>query len=336
LPLSKEGTRVIEGLKFEASNIREAPLISLVVPVFNERDAIDAFACAIDVAIADGWPLGEAPCFEFVFVNDGSTDGSDAVIKSLCLQDSRVRLVSLSRNFGKEAALSAGLKAAKGDAVIPMDVDLQDPPELLPAMIDLWRAGAQVVNAQRADRRSDTLFKRASSQVFYKALNSLSDYPIAENVGDYRLFDRTAVDVLNQLNEHSRFNKGLFSWIGFRTETLEYTRPGRSAGETKWNVPQLVTLGLDGIVSSTTIPLRIWTIVGLVISTLAFFYATFLIIYTLVSGGDTPGYASIMAAVLFLGGLNLLSVGLVGEYVGRIAKQVRGRPLYVISDTKGF
>lgn len=333
---------LIEGLKFQAAGANcAAPFVSIVVPVLNERDAVGPFVAAIDAAIATAWrDEGDGgsttPRIEIVFVDDGSSDGTGEAIRSLRRADRRVKLISLSRNFGKEAALSAGLKAASGDAVIPMDVDLQDPPELLRPMIDRWQAGAQIVNAQRRDRNSDTLFKRSSSRLFYKMINSLADHPIAPNVGDFRLFDRVAVDALNGLTEHSRFNKGLFSWIGFRTETLEFTRPGRSIGNTKWSASKLVSLGLDGVVSSTTLPLRIWTVIGATISLLAFCYAAFLIVRTLVSGVDTPGYASLMAAVLFLGGLNLLSLGLMGEYIGRIAMQVRGRPLYIVSDTEGL
>lgn len=330
------GVPPIESLSVAATKIGDAQLVSIVVPVLNERGAIGPFIVSMDHAIAAGWPAGDAPRFEFVFVDDGSRDGTSEVVRAICTFDPRVRLVSLSRNFGKEAALSAGLRVTSGDAVVPMDVDLQDPPELLPAMIALWRDGAQIVNARRCDRRADTLLKRASSQVFYKAINALADYPIAENVGDFRLLDRAAVNVLNGMTEHSRFNKGLFSWIGFRTETLEYVRPSREIGQTKWKFSKLVSLALDGIVSSSTVPLRIWTLVGFAISITAFFYAAFVVIHTAISGVDTPGYPSIMAAILLLGGLNLLSLGLMGEYIGRIAKQVRGRPLYVVSDTAGF
>lgn len=329
---------MIEGLKFEqTSHRRQTAVVSLVVPVLNEQETVSRFVAAIDDAIVKGWIDGsEPPQFEFIFVDDGSTDATAAILKKMCRTDLRVKLVRLSRNFGKEAALSAGLKASSGDAIIPMDVDLQDPPDLLRPMIDRWRAGAQVVNAKRSDRTADTMFKRSSSKLFYKAINAFADYPIANDVGDFRLFDRAAVDALNQMTEHSRFNKGLFSWIGFRTETLEYTRPARTVGDTKWNVPKLISLALDGIVSSTTLPLRIWTAIGAIISLCAFGYAAFLIARTIIFGIDTPGYASIMAAVLLLGGLNLLGLGFMGEYIGRISKQVRGRPLYIISDTEGF
>ena len=220
--------------------------------------------------------------------------------------------------------------------MIPMDVDLQDPPDLLRPMIDCWLGGAQIVNARRIDRSSDTVLKRSSSRAFYKLFNSLADHPIASDVGDFRLLDRAAVNAVNQLGEHHRFNKGLFSWIGFRSETIEYVRPARSAGTTKWKVSKLVGLALDGIVSSTTLPLRIWTVIGASISCIAFAYAAFLVINTLVGGAETPGYASLMVAILFLGGLNLFSLGLLGEYIGRIAVQVRGRPLFIVSHTEGF
>lgn len=329
---------MIEGLTFEAApEAVTRPLVSLIVPVLNEQDAVIPFVQAIDGMVQNQWPvLEDRPRLEIIFVDDGSTDSTAAVLRGLCAGDKRVKLVQLSRNFGKEAALSAGLKASRGDAVVPMDVDLQDPPELLRPMIDRWQSGVQVVNARRCDRSSDTMFKRSSAQLFYKAINSLADHPIAEDVGDFRLFDRAAVDALNQMTEHSRFNKGLFSWIGFRTETLNYVRPQRAVGDTKWKFSKLLALAIDGIVASTTFPLRIWTILGSVISLLAFGYAGFLVIRTVLFGVDTPGYASLMAAVLMLGGLNLLSLGLMGEYIGRIAKQVRGRPLYIVADKVGF
>jgi len=207
---------------------------------------------------------------------------------------------------------------------------------LLYPMVKKWEEGAKIVNARRIDRSEDSLGKRTTSKAFYKLLNLVADYPVAEDVGDFRLLDRSAVAVINEMTERSRFNKGLFSWIGFETGTVEYARPSRNVGRTKWATAKLVTLALDGITSSTTLPLRIWTLVGALISLLAFSYGAFLIVYTMVFGSDTPGYASIMVAVLFLGGLNLLSLGILGEYIGRMAVQVRGRPLYVVSSTEGF
>lgn len=328
---------MIEDFKLHRDTATAEPLISIVVPVYNEEESVGHFAAKIKTTIATSWPATEvAPRFEIVFVDDGSRDATAAVVKSMCRIDHTIKLVSLSRNFGKEAALSAGLKAATGDAVIPMDVDLQDPPELIRPMVDAWRAGAQIVNAKRVDRSQDSWLKRTTSRLFYRTINALADQPIAVDVGDFRLLDRSAVSVLNDMTETCRFNKGLFSWIGFRTETVEYARPARHAGTTKWRVSRLVALALDGITAATTLPLRIWTIIGAVISFAAFAYAAFLIAYTVISGADTPGYTSIMVAVLFLGGLNLFSLGLMGEYVGRIAVQVRGRPLYIVAETVGF
>lgn len=318
---------------------KRLPLVSLVIPVLNEADAIGRFVEQIDQVFADptlSTNRSTAVRTEIIFVDDGSTDGTHAVITELCRTDHRIRLVSLSRNFGKEAALCAGLRAATGDAVVPMDVDLQDPPELLQPMIERWRGGAQVVNAVRIDRSDDTIFKRSSARAFYRVINWLSDEPITPDVGDFRLLDRAAVDAINRLEEHHRFNKGLFSWIGFRTETVEYARPRRAVGTSKWKMSKLLGLAIDGITSSTTLPLRIWTSIGALIACGAFAYATFLMGRTLIWGADTPGYASLMVALLFLNGLILISLGLMGEYIGRIAKQVRGRPLYIIAETKGF
>jgi glycosyltransferase involved in cell wall biosynthesis len=328
-----------EAMDFEVpSRHRKVPLISLVVPVFNEADAVAHFLTEIDAAIAQAWsdPAEQRPGFEIIFVDDGSTDGTAKVAVELCRTDRRVKLIRLSRNFGKEAALCAGLRAAGGDAVVPMDVDLQDPPELLRPMIDRWRAGAQVVNARRADRSQDGVLKRSSARAFYRLINWLADAPITPDVGDFRLLDRVAVDAVNRLEEHHRFNKGLFSWVGFETEVIEYARPRRAVGTTKWRISKLFGLAIDGIVSSTTLPLRIWTMVGAMIALAAFAYAVFLLVRVLVYGVDTPGYASLMAALLFLNGLVLFSLGLLGEYIGRIAMQVRGRPLYIVHETKGF
>ena len=320
----------------EAATPAEAYCLSLVVPVFNEQENITSFIAAVDACLLDDAADSSLLSLEYVFVNDGSRDATETVIREVAKRDSRVRLINLSRNFGKEAALSAGLRYATGHAVIPMDVDMQDPPALIPQMVALWRAGAKVVNARRADRRSDTRLKRWTSSLFYRLINRVADYEIPSNVGDFRLLDREAVDVLNNLTEHCRFNKGLFSWIGFKVETVEYSRPVRAAGTTKWNGRKLWLLALDGLTSSTTLPLRIWTGLGMLIAAGAFAYALWLIAYTVFFGIDTPGYASIMVATLMLGGLNLISLGVMGEYLGRVAVQVRGRPLFVVDSTVGM
>lgn len=316
---------------------RAAARLSLIIPVLNEEAAITPFLERSGAAVAEALALiGPGAEAEWIFVNDGSTDATEAILTTLSEKDPRIRLINLSRNFGKEAALAAGLEHASGDAVIPIDVDLQDPPEVIVEMVRLWRAGAKVVNGKRSDRSSDSRAKRLSARWFYRLYNRLADYPIPEDVGDFRLLDREAVDVVCKLSEQSRFNKGLFSWIGFRVETVEYTREVRSAGGSKWPGWKLWNLALDGIVASSTVPLRVWTYVGAFMALAAFGYALFLIFVTLVFGRDTPGFASIMVTILFLGGLNLLSLGILGEYVGRIATEVRGRPLYIVASRVGF
>ncbi|MHA6767295.1 glycosyltransferase family 2 protein [Sphingobium ummariense] len=310
--------------------------LSIVIPVYNEQDSISPFLEAARPAVARALALmGNGATVEYLFVDDGSSDRTPDILGILSRLNGDVRHIRLSRNFGKEAALAAGIDHAAGDAVIPIDVDLQDPPEVIVEMVRHWLAGAQVVNARRADRSSDGWFKRWSARSFYRILNRLSDYPIPENVGDFRLLDRQAVDVLRQLGEQARFNKGLFSWIGFRVATVDYVRAARGAGASKWRWGKLWSLAIDGITASTTMPLRIWSYVGGVVALVAMAYAGFLVVRTLVTGIDVPGYASIMVAVLMLGGLNLLSLGIIGEYLGRVAREVRQRPLYIVAETPG-
>ena len=311
--------------------------LSLIVPVFNEEGSISGFVRRItEVRSEVLLELGESAALEYVFVNDGSKDRTREILEQLSRENPEVRVVNLSRNFGKEAALSAGLHYATGSAVIPVDVDLQDPPELIVEMVRKWKGGAQVVNAKRVDRSIDTPFKRFTANTFYALMRRISDQPVHAHVGDFRLLDRQAVSALNQLSESSRFNKGLFSWIGFKVDEVEFVRAERHHGSTKWNVLNLWALALNGITSSSTLPLRIWSYLGATIALFAFAYAVVLVVYTLVTGGNMPGYASIMVAILMLGGLNLLSLGLIGEYLGRVAIEVRRRPLYIVESTRGF
>ncbi len=329
VPLNAQGGRV--------PAMTDKTRLSLILPVLNEEASIAPFLDRAGPALDQALALidGEAVA-EILFVNDGSTDATEAVITGRAARDGRIRLINLSRNFGKEAALAAGLDHATGDAVIPIDVDLQDPPEVIVDLVRAWQGGAQVVNARRNDRSSDSWAKRASARGFYRLYNKIADHPIPEDVGDFRLMDREAVEVIRKLSEQSRFNKGLFSWVGFETETVEYARAPRLAGQSKWPGWKLWSFAIDGIVSSSTVPLRIWTYLGALIALGAFGYALFLVFYTMFTGGDTPGFASIMVAVLFLGGLNMLSLGILGEYVGRIATEVRRRPLYVVASKTGF
>ena len=313
------------------------PAISLVVPVLNEEHVVVEFLTTVMPHLLQALALvGEDAKGEIVFVDDGSTDKTFSVLLKARAMQPMIRVVRLSRNFGKEAALAAGLRYAQGAAVIPLDVDLQDPPQLILEMVRRWRAGAQVVNARRADRQADHLIKSYSARLFYRLYNRVAEHPIPEDVGDFRLFDRRVVDVINVLDENDRFNKGLFSWVGFQVETIDYARPSRLTGDSKWSSWKLFRLAMDGIISSTTLPLRIWSIIGVVISCLSFLYAIFLVLLTLFTGSDVPGYSSIIVSVLFLGGLNLLSLGVMGEYVGRIAREVRRRPLFVVDKLEGF
>lgn len=302
-----------------------APDLSIVVPVFNEQNGIRPFLTEMAEALA---PLSET--IEFVFVDDGSSDATAQEVLACQKEDPRISLVVLSRNFGKDAALAAGLAQAKGKAAIPIDVDLQDSPFVIPEMVAKWREGAQIVNARRVDRKSDTAFKRNTATLYYKVFNLLAEHPIPANVGDFRLLDRKVLDVVNAFTEKSRFNKDLFSWVGFKTAEVTFERRLRHNGSTKWSFWKLWNFGLDGLFGASTVPLRAWSYIGFLLALSAFVYAGLLIVRVLLFGTDTPGYASTVVIILFFGGLNMLSVGILGEYVGRIYREVRERPLYIV------
>lgn len=301
------------------------PLLSLVVPVFNEEESIDLFLDALAPLLQrDGLR------FEIVFVNDGSRDDTLARLLDRGQGDPRIRVVNLSRNFGKEAALTAGIDHARGDVIVPMDIDLQDPPELIGPFMARWREGYDVVYGVRTLRAWDTAAKRLSAGWFYRIFNSLSPVRIPENVGDFRLVDRRAVQVLRQLPERNRFMKGLFAWVGFNAIGVPYERPQRAAGSTKFNLWRLWNFALDGVVSFSTAPLRAWFYVGVVIAAVAVLYALFIVTKVLLLGVDTPGYASLLIAVLLMGAIQLLSLGIIGEYLGRLFLEVKSRPIYVV------
>lgn len=301
-------------------------LISIVVPFYNEEEGIEHFYSAV-CSVIDGI---SGVRFEIVCIDDGSCDDTLFKLCALTDIDSRFCVIELSRNFGKEAALTAGIDKSKGDAVIPIDADLQDPPELIPVLIDEWRKGAEVVLARRRDRSSDSFLKRKTAELFYRWHNRLSIVNIPENVGDFRLMDRVVVDALKSLPERQRFMKGLFAWVGFRTVIVNYTRNPRVAGTTKFSGWKLWNFALEGITSFSTAPLKIWTYIGGIGATLTFAYASFIIMRTLIRGIELPGYASLLVAVLFFGSLQLISVGLLGEYIGRIYLETKQRPTYLI------
>ena len=310
------------------------PVLSLIVPVKDEEEAIALFVRRVSEALADVDDAA-SQSFEILFVDDGSADATMEEIRRAHSTEPRVRALSLSRNFGKEAALSAGIDHARGQAVVPMDVDLQDPPEVLGAMIAKWREGFDIVYGVRTNRETDSLPKRLTADLYYRAHNRLSNDKIPEHAGDFRLLDRKVVDVIRQMPERNRFMKGLFAWAGFRQTSVTYRRQPRQVGRTKFNYWKLWTFALDGITSASTVPLRVWSYIGGTVALLALAYAAFVVVRTLIFGVQVPGYASMMVAILFLGGLQLLSLGILGEYVGRILIEAKHRPLYVVREQVG-
>ena len=317
-----------------ASPCAAAPELTIIVPVKDEQDAIGIFVTRVRTVL-ESLDDPASSAFEILFVDDGSSDGSLAAIRLAHSADPRIRGLSLSRNFGKEAALSAGLDHARGRAVVPMDVDLQDPPEALVGMVAKWREGYDIVYGVRDNRDSDSFPKRLTADLYYRAHNWLSEDKIPEHAGDFRLLDRKVVDVIKMMPERNRFMKGLFAWAGFRSASVTYTRAPRTIGTTKFRYWRLWTLAIDGITSASTVPLRIWSYLGGIVALGALGYAVYIVIRTLTTTIEVPGYASMMVAILFLGGLQLLSLGILGEYVGRILIETKHRPLYVIRDTIG-
>ncbi|WP_129793594.1 glycosyltransferase family 2 protein [Sphingosinicella sp. CPCC 101087] len=313
-----------------------APTLSLIVPVKDEEAAIGPFIERVRPLLEGLFAGGPEPSWEIIFVDDGSEDATLAAVVQAHGRDPRVRALSLSRNFGKEAALTAGLDFAAGQAVIPIDVDLQDPPELIGAMLAKWRDGYEVVYGVRTNRQTDSLPKRLTADLYYRAHNYLSSDKIPEHAGDFRLLDRSVVEIIRAMPERNRFMKGLFAWSGFRQAAVEYERAPRAVGETKFRYWKLWTLALDGITSASTMPLRIWSYVGVVIAFVSLLYALYVAVRTVVFGSDVAGYPSLMVAILFFGGLQLISLGVLGEYVGRILIETKRRPLYVVRRKIGF
>jgi glycosyltransferase involved in cell wall biosynthesis len=309
--------------------------LSLVVPVFNEVETIDLFLERVQPILTD-LMRHRGGAFEIIFVDDGSSDGTFAKLQHVARDNAAIKVVGLSRNFGKDAALSAGLDHARGAAVIPVDVDLQDPPETIPALYAKWLEGYDAVFATRTDRSSDGFAKRFTAGAFYRVFNRIADTEIPENAGDFRLLDRSVVDALKQLPERNRFMKGMYAWVGFRQASVPMVREKRSAGSSKWPGWRLWRFALDGIIAFSTMPLRLWTYVGAFIAAADMLYALFLVLRTLILGVDTPGYASLMVVVLLMGAINLITLGIFGEYLARVYTEVKGRPLYVVRDRIGF
>ena len=307
------------------------PVLSIVAPAYNEAKNLVAFVAAITPvldAIGEPW--------ELVFVDDGSKDDTLGMLVAARTQDPRIKVVALARNFGKDVALSAGLRHARGLAVIPIDCDLQHPVEVIPAMVGKWRAGADMVIGIRTKRTEEGLFRRTTAGLYYGLMKRMTNVEIPRNAGDFRLLDRKIVDVINGMPERCRFMKGIFAWPGFKTETVEFQANTRAAGATTWSPFKLWRFALDGLFSFSTAPLKIWTYIGGLSAIGAFVYLVITLVQKLVWGIAAPGYASILIVVLFFNGLLLLSNGIQGEYIARIFEEVKGRPLFVIARTWGI
>jgi glycosyltransferase involved in cell wall biosynthesis len=311
--------------------VKPQPRLSIVVPFYNETPNIEPFfARLIPVLEATGL------AWEVVCVNDGSRDDTFDRLAALNAHDPRIKVLGLSRNFGKERALSAGLAYAQGEAVIPMDADLQHPPEVIPTLLAKWREGFDVVYAVRKDRTGQSRMSKLQAKAFYWLFDHMSEVPLPREVGDFRLLDRKVVDVINAMPERTRFMKGIFAWVGFRQTGVPYDQEERLHGETKWGFMRLLAFAFEGVVAFSDYPLRMWAVVGTVVSGFAFFYIVVRLIRTMLYGIDVPGYESIIVTILFLGGVQLITLGIIGHYLGRVFNEVKGRPLFIVRDKIGF
>jgi len=301
-----------------------------VIPCFNESDVLEGLFERLSSVLTK---LDDE--HEIIFVDDGSTDHTLVMLRELSQDDTRITILELSRNFGKEAALTAGIDAATGDAVVPMDADLQHPPELILEMIEQWRAGHDVVLARRRSREHDHPLQRRVTGWFYRGLNAIADSEIPRDVGDFRLMDRQVVEALKRLPERRRFMKGLFAWVGFRQTTVEFDVEPRAGGDSSFGGIRLWRLALEGITSFSTLPLVVWTYIGVAVAALSVFYGGWIVMKTLIFGVDLPGYASLLTAILFLGGIQLMGIGILGEYIGRIYSESKQRPIYIVRQRYG-
>jgi glycosyltransferase involved in cell wall biosynthesis len=305
--------------------------LSIVVPCYNEEIVLPHLFVRLHQVVH-----GLGLSYEIICVNDGSQDTTLATLVEFHQSNPQIKVINLSRNFGKEIALTAGIDFATGQVVVPIDADLQDPPELIGSMIKQWQEGYDIVVATRRFRHGESWLKKITATAFYRIIGAISTTPIPSETGDFRLLDRKVVDAIKRLPERTRFMKGIFVWVGFQHTSILYDRDQRYQGQTKWNYWKLWQFAMDGIASFSQVPLKIWTYIGFLIASFAFLYASFLIIRTLIFGVDVPGYASLMVTALFLGGVQLLTLGIIGEYVGRIYEEVKQRPLYLVRDCYGF
>lgn len=303
-------------------------VISIIVPCYNEQETVNRFYEEIKKVTDEVVDYA----FEFIYVNDGSKDQTASLVKELHGKDERVCLVDFSRNFGKEAAMLAGMEQAQGDAVVIMDVDLQDPPELLPKMIKLYEDGYENIYTRRRNRDGEPPIRSFFANLFYKLINRMSDVEIIDGARDYRLLSRRAVDELIKLKEANRFSKGLFQWVGYDSICLEFDHVERVAGETKWNFMKLVDYAIEGITAFSNAPLRFATYTGISIAGLSFLYLIYIFMKTMINGSTTAGWPSLVCIILFLGGIQLIFLGVIGEYIGRIYNEVKERPIYIVKE----
>lgn len=306
-------------------------LLSVVIPFYNEGPNVEALFARL-TPVLDRLDMA----WEVVCVNDGSRDDTLERLIAAHGRDGRIKVVDLSRNFGKELALSAGLAHSRGDAVVPMDADLQHPPEVLPLFIAKWREGYDVVVAARHARVGQCWKHRLFARAFYWVFDTLSDVKLPREVGDFRLMDRKVVEVINRMPERSRFMKGIFAWVGFRQAVVSYEQGQRVGGDTKWGFVKLMRFAIDGLTSFSTFPLRVWSLIGVMVSGFAFVYIVLRLLRTLLFGVDVPGYESLIVSVLFMGGLQLITLGIIGDYLGRVFEEVKGRPLFIVRSTHGL
>ena len=306
------------------------PELSIIVPLYCEESNVDHLFERLETVVHS-----LRVTYEIVCVDDGSKDNTLLRLIDHHRRNPAIKVVALARNFGKELALTAGIDHSQGQAVVPIDADLQDPPECIQALMEKWQEGYDVVYAKRNTRAGETWLKKLSANGFYRVIASMSQVPIPQDTGDFRLMDRRVVDALKRLPERTRFMKGLFAWVGYKQTFITYDRDPRHSGNTKWNYWKLWNFALDGIISFSSTPLRVWAYLGVMISVISFIYASFLVIRTLVLGIDVPGYASLMVAILFLGGVQLVSLGIIGEYLGRVYEEVKQRPLYLVREFYG-
>ncbi len=308
-----------------------SPLISILIPMHNEESNLSYLFQRLETTLQK-----ITPDYEIICVNDGSRDTTLQGLIEHHQRNPRIKAINLSRNFGKEIALSAAIDYASGQTAVPIDADLQDPPELIAEMIELWRQGFDVVYAVRQSRKGESLLKRLTAGAFYRCMHKLTPLEIPRDTGDFRLMDRKVIEALKQLPERKRFMKGLFAWVGFKQTSISFIREPRHQGKTTWNYWKLWNFALDGVTAFSVRPLKIWSYIGLMISVVSIIYASFLILRTVIFGIDVPGYASLMVAVLFMGGIQLVTLGIIGEYLSRVFEEVKSRPLYLVRDAYGF